>query len=129
MKITKKEASFSQIIAAIVHYESGELDCAITLAAAAEGMLSSYDKRYLFDQLLDLAKTAKIDLNQVINWLKHSGDPDSIDIREFEAAIAIARAITKFIAAYSQSTVQFENFLRHAHESGILPVRLYPISN
>jgi hypothetical protein len=131
MKTNKKESSYNQIIAAIGHYNSGELDSAITLASAAENMVASSDNRYLQKQLWDAAKAAGINLNDVITWLKHhkDTDPDSVEITEFEAAITVARAITKFVATYGQSCTQFEDFLRRSHESGTLPVRLHQISN
>lgn len=129
MKTTKKKSSYNQIVAALGHYESGELDSAITLAAAAEGMLSANDDRYLFHQLQASGKAADIDQNQVINWLKHTSGSDPVNISQFEAAMAIARSITKFVAAHHQSTERFEIFLRQVYEDGILPVKLYKDSN
>jgi hypothetical protein len=125
MKTSKKESCYNQIVAAIDHFQKEQIDCAITLAAAAEGMLSTEDHRYLFREFRDNPEAVDIDLNSVINWLKHPGEPELANITELEAAFAIARAITKFIAAYHQSAERFERFLRHVHESGVLPIKLY----
>jgi hypothetical protein len=116
----KKESSARQLRAAIEHFEAGELDCAITLAAAAEGILSNTDEPYLFRMLRDDPEV-DFDLNLVINWLKHSGEPEEATIPVGEATIVIARAISKFVAVYHRSTERFEQFLRNGHEAGFLP--------
>jgi hypothetical protein len=107
----------------------GELDCAITLAAAAEGMLTTNDDRYLFRQLRSRSEATDIDFNLVVNWLKHPEGPDQLHIGRFEAAAVIARAITKFLATYHQSTLRFEGFLRKAYEDGVIPIKMYKDSN
>ena len=129
METTKKDSSHRQIQAAIVHFNEGDLDCAITLAAAAEGILAPTDEPHLFRDLRTSPNAQDIDLNLAINWLKYPDGPDEVQITEFEAAITIARAITKFIAAYHQSTLRFEQFLKRGYESGILPVRMHKISD
>lgn len=50
--ITKKEAARRQITATIEHYEKGEYECAVTLAGAAEGQLTTKDDdSHFFNQL------------------------------------------------------------------------------
>lgn len=124
LKVNKKQASYNQVVAAIDHFHKGELDCSITLAAAAEGMLSTIDERFLLKQLNGVPGAGDINWNLVITWLKHPGDPDLAEISEFEAAITISRAITKFVAAYHQSSPRFEHFLQHIYDEGIVPVLL-----
>ena len=47
--VTRKVAAQRQIDAAIVHLRRFELECAITLAAAAETMLPDTTSDYVFD--------------------------------------------------------------------------------
>ncbi len=47
MKTNKQLASMRQIHAAIDHLQKAEFESAITLASAAEGILSETDKPYL----------------------------------------------------------------------------------
>ena len=121
METSKKTSSQRQIEAGISHFERGELDCSITLSAAAEGILPETDDPHIFKQLKEHPAYNEMKYNLVINWLKHSGGPDKVMISEFEATLIIARAITKFVAVYHQSTDKFERFLRWGHEAGHLP--------
>ena len=79
------------------------------------------DDPHIFKQLREHPAYKEMDYNLVINWLKHPSEHDEAIISEFEATIIIARAITKFIAVYHQSTNEFERFLRWGHEAGHLP--------
>ena len=121
METSKKASTQRQLQAAITHCQKGELDCAITLSAAAEGMLPGTDDPYLFKSLRAHASAEGLDFNLVINWLKHPGDPETATLSEFEATIVIARAITKFVAVHHQSCKTFEAFLRWGHQEGHLP--------
>jgi hypothetical protein len=77
--MTKKEAAFRQITAAIKHFESEEYECAITLAGAAEGQLFTEDgSRDLFSELKMRVPPEFKDkqewvarLNETRDWLKH----------------------------------------------------------
>lgn len=120
LQTSKKKSSAQQIQSAIAHFEAGKLDCAITLAAAAEGILPDSSDPYLF-QILRHHPDVDFDLNLVINWLKHPVGPQEATITEGEATIVIARAISKFIAVYQESTQRFEQFLRKGYEAGWLP--------
>src|SRR5688572_25891059 len=107
---TKQQSAQRQIEATIRDLRHVELDCAITLAAAAEGMLPPTEDPHLFGKLRRRPEFRELDLNLVINWLKHSDGPENATISEFEAVFVIARAITKFIAAYHGSTKGFRDF-------------------
>lgn len=119
METDKKRSSQRQIETAIRLFHEGNLDSAITLGAAGEGLLPHTDDPHLFQMLQP--HNAELQLNLVINWLKHPGAPENATIDEFEAVIVIARAITKFVAVYHQSCEPFEAFLRRGHEVGHLP--------
>lgn len=125
METSKKESAQRQTEAAIRHFHAGDLDCAITLSAAAEGTLPDTEGPYIFAELREHPAYEEMDFNLVINWLKHKNGPETATISEFEAAMTIARAITKFVAVYRQSCEPFETFLRWGHEAGHLP-KLFP---
>ena len=99
----------------------GEFDCAITLAASAEGILPATEDPHIFKAIREDPNAQDIDLNLVINWLKHPAGPEPVNISEFEATLTIARAISKFIAVFHQSTRRFDEFLRWGHKAGHLP--------
>ena len=93
-----------------------EYECAITLAAAAEGLLPPTGEPHLFRGLKESIPPEEfkyLDFNKVVNWLKHykPEDPDPFVFLESEAVMLIQRAITKFIAVYHQSTKLMEAFL------------------
>jgi hypothetical protein len=118
LKTSKKASALRQINAAIAHLHEGELDCAITLAAAAEGMLPDTKRPHLHDlfwnEFCPKAKAVGIDIdfNFVINWLKHKFEPENLYIPEGEATVVIARAITKFMAVYDEEPETLVEFLR-----------------
>jgi hypothetical protein len=58
----------------------------------------------------------------MINWLKHVKEPDKITITGYEAAIVLIRAITKFVAAYSQISPEMDAFLETSREWGFPPL-------
>jgi hypothetical protein len=121
IKSTKQLASQRQIKAAIQHLLKQEFECAVTLAAAAEGLLPPTNDPHLFQDLrkeLTPEEYREFNFNLVINWLKHYNpeDPDPVEISEFEAVITIERAITKFNAVYHQSSELMEYFLNLARQ-------------
>jgi hypothetical protein len=120
LQTSKKESAARQLRSAVAHFENGDLDCAITLAGAAEGILPDTDDPYLFKMLRN-HPDVDFDLNLVVNWLKHPVGPEETIVGVGEATIVIARAISKFIAVYHQSTERFEQFLSDGHKAGILP--------
>ena len=118
--VTKKEAARRQITAAIEHYEKGEYECAITLAGAAEGQLTTKDDdNHLFNELrvrrppeFKNEKEWVDELNAAQHWLKHAtphlGDEWVFD--DFGAGTMILRAITKFHWTYRQISQRMINF-------------------
>jgi hypothetical protein len=127
IETTKQLAALRQITAAIEHLRKREYECAITLAAAAEGLLPPTDEPHLFSDLKEYISPEEfkhLDFN--INRLKHykPQDPDPFSFLESEAANLILRAITKFIAVYHQSTKRMEQFLEWYSAHHNLPVDL-----
>jgi hypothetical protein len=123
VETSKQLAALQQIHAAILHCKNEAFECAITLAASAEGLLPSTTERHLF-QLLKNSPVARsdFDYNSVINWLKHPVGPDDNAIPEFEVAIIIVRAISKFIATYRRGSPAMRSFVRWTFEQGHLPL-------
>jgi hypothetical protein len=100
VETTKKLAATKQIHGAVSHFWNDEYECAITLAAAAEGLLPATDRPHLFSILRASPAFKDLDANLFINWLKHPVDPNDAVISEFEVAMIIVRAISKFIAVF-----------------------------
>jgi hypothetical protein len=73
MDTSKKDSAQRQIECAITLFRQGKLDCAITLAAAAENMLPKTDEPHLHQALKPYHIDKDFDVNLMINWLKHSG--------------------------------------------------------
>ena len=119
LETSKKRSSLRQIEAAIKHFHNGDLDIAITLAAAGEGQLPETTKEYLFRLLRRLAPND--DFNLFISWLKHPGGPENATILEFEAVLVIARAIHKFVAVYGEASQSFIDFNKWATENTNIP--------
>jgi hypothetical protein len=122
---TRQLAALFQITAAIKHFYDGDLECAITLASAAEGVLpDAPEDETLFEHLkVTSAKhSRKFDLNFVQNWLKHGRynghEIEEMKITPFLAAIALWRAITKFVAVYQKETPEMEEFMVWSREIG-----------
>ncbi|HVR57306.1 MAG TPA: hypothetical protein VMT72_10830 [Pseudolabrys sp.] len=114
-----KLASARQIHAAMNLHAAGEQECAITLAAAAEGMLVEPDEPAFRQKVKDFAATlpeaeGSQKPNDFINWLKHgtyNGKKcDTATIDDIEAPVAIWRAITKFYAVYKAVTPDMEKW-------------------
>jgi hypothetical protein len=120
---TTRVASMRQIHAAIWHFERQDYECAITLAAAAEGMLPATEKPYFHQKvkalaagLPDEAEGAKAP-NDVITWLKHGTyngrTCDSARIEPLaECAPTIWRAISKFNAVYDDVSPQMASWAK-----------------
>lgn len=114
-----KQASARQIHAAMTHYATGQLECAITLAAAAEGMLVEPDEPAFRQKVKDFAAQlpeaeGAQGPNDFIVWLKHGTFKgkkcDTATIDDSEAPVAIWRAITKFYAVYKAVTPEMEKW-------------------
>lgn len=115
----KQRSAIRQICAAIKHFQNGEYECAITLAAAGEGQVPENMKSYLFRLLKE--KLPGYDHNAFSNWLKHPTGPRTATIPELEVVVMIARAIQKFVAAYEATRPEFEEFSKWAVNAGHIP--------
>jgi hypothetical protein len=118
-KLTMQEAATEQIHSAIEHFENQQLACAITLAAAGEGMLPATDKPHFHQKVKALGKALEgtggaTDPNDMITWLKHGTfrgkKCDSATIERLEVMVVIYRAITKFVAIYEKPSQEMEKF-------------------
>jgi len=101
-----------QIHAAIEHLQRGDFECAMTLAAAGEGMLPPTDEPH-FREL------ARMTVNDIVDWLRHGPMKDKENrrrvrgqtLKESEAIFVIYRAIAKFDAVFGdQKTPQMVSF-------------------
>jgi prolyl-tRNA synthetase len=118
-------ASMRQIHCAIEHLHRGDFEAAITLAGAAEGMLPTPGKPFLFQKIKALRPNPSLDsaesdgANDMITWLKHGTGPDgkrveNARIPEIDVIAAILRAISKFVAVYDVQSPQMEQFKKYA---------------
>ena len=111
IETTKQLAAQRQLDAAITHLHKSELECAISLSTAAEGLLPGTDSRHIFAYLRDHPLSKQVDFNETVNWLRQSAPPDTAIIYEFEAAVIIARAMSKFVAVYTEAPSEWYDFL------------------
>jgi hypothetical protein len=112
-----------QIHAAIDHLHRGDFECAITLAAAGEGMLPAIDNPDSFLKEMALipmpaSSCVEARVNEVIDWLAHgiSGASTRIElmqISELEMIATIFRAISRFEPVYGV-TPQMRQFAKCA---------------
>lgn len=123
IETNKQLAALRQIHAAIFFFRKDEFECAITLAAAAEGLLPTTNELHLFKALQssNIFKKGEYDCNLFINWLKHPIEPDYTVIPEFEVAMIIVRAISKFHVIYKTGSPVMKDFIKWAFEKGHLP--------
>ena len=120
VKVSKRDAVIRQIHAAIEHCQKGESVPAITLAAAAEGALPATDKDHLIKRINELGLFKQLDMNAVINWLKHDTGYQSADVLELEACATTMRAISKFAAVYEGVTPSMKAHYDWIEKRGIL---------
>jgi hypothetical protein len=107
---SKRDAAIQQIHAAIEHCQNGQLAPAITLGAAAEGSLPDTDKDHLIKRINDRGLFKELDMNAVINWLKHDTGQPAATLLELEAGATVMRAISKFAAVYNGVTPTMKTF-------------------
>lgn len=117
IRTTKKLSAMRQILTAIKLMDSKDYECAITLAGAAEGQIDEKlipkdNEPYLF-RVLRSEYDAKA-VNDDITWMKHASGADSREVTQFDATLTIARAIQKYVAAYQETHVKFEEFSQWA---------------
>ena len=111
IEITKRLAAQHQISAAVEHLHKAELDCAITLATAAERLLPDVESRQILAYLRDHPLSKQVEIDKTIEWLNRSAPSDAATIFEFEAAVVIARAMRRFAAAYTDVPSEWYDFL------------------
>jgi len=124
VELTRRQAALRQIDAAIKHVYDGEPDLAITLAAAAEGIMPPTDQPHVWKWWKDHPQFEDLNLNETITWLKHYNDqPDLRFIAEPEAAFTIFRAMTKYAAVqnYEGAPTHWITFLEWGSTSGYFP--------
>jgi hypothetical protein len=120
IETTIEQAARRQIYLAITLLHRSEFEAAITLAAAAEGMLPKPEKPYLFPKLKAWAEDLPKDepgakgANDFAVWLKHGelqGDKHAkATIPELEVVTMITRAISKYLAVYDGISPQMAQF-------------------
>lgn len=114
-------SALRQIEAAIDHLNAGQFECAVTLALAAEDHLPRSDAPYLYKVLSDRVPEDEMKMFNVLrNWLKHHIEPDEIEFSEFEVAVALIRATSKFFATYRKSSQKTEAFIAWCQAKGLL---------
>ena len=111
IETTKRLAAQRQIDAAVKHLLKSELEFAITLATAAEDLLPDTESRQTFAYLREHPLSKQVDIDETINWLKCSAPLDAATIFEFEAAVVIARVMSKFATAYTEVPSEWYDFL------------------
>jgi len=118
--VTAQVASMRQIHAAIEHDGLQNYECAITLAAAAEGMLPITENEHFhkkvkaFAAALPEGTEGATDPNDTITWLKHGTFKgkkcEEATIDHAEVMVTIWRAITKFQAVYDEVSPQMKSW-------------------
>lgn len=120
IEVTARVASMRQIHAAIEHEARQNFECAITLAAAGEGIIPATENEHFHKKVKDFAASlpesteGATDPNEVINWLKHgkyNGKPcEKATIEHVEVMVTIWRAISKFHAVYDDVSPQMTSW-------------------
>ena len=120
VETTIEQAARRQIYLAITLLHRSEFEAAMTLAAAAEGMLPKPQKPYLFPKLKAWAENLPEEepgakgLNDFAVWLKHGeAQKDKYakaTISELEVVTMITRAISKYLAVYDGISPEMARF-------------------
>ncbi len=126
IETSKTLAAKRQIDAAVVHIQRAELECAITLAAAAENLLPDTAEPHVLAYLRGHPSYKKghsesVDFNETINWLKHDTKPDTKVIFEKEAALIIVRAMSKYAAVHNEGSSPWASFIEWGETRGHWP--------
>ena len=74
------------IAAALGHLHKAELEAAIALATAAEGLLPDAEGRRVSAYLQQHKLSKQVDIDKTIDWLTRNVPPDAATISEFEAS-------------------------------------------
>jgi hypothetical protein len=143
IETTIERAASRQIYLAITLLHRSEFEAAITLAAAAEGMLPEPDKPYLFPKLKAWAETLPKEdagakgLNDFAVWLKHGevrhDKHAKAIVSELEAITMITRAISKFLAVYGGIAPQMAEFrdrvIKRLQEKEVEAAKKQPVAS
>ena len=121
IETTKRLAAQRQIDAALGHLHQSELEVAIALATAAEGLLPDAEVRQVSAYLQEHPLGKQVAIEKTIHWLKHCAPPDAATIFEFEAAVVVARVMSKFAAAYGDAPAEWYDFLSWGVAKGHWP--------
>lgn len=126
LPLTKEMAAMRQTHFAILAHEAGNLDAAVTLAGAADGLLPELPTQEIFSRLRDdpkaLAEHNKKDWVQILNyerdWLKHPTPNLSTDITitSLDAGFMIIRAMSK-LPKWSEKMIEFKEWYLKAMRS------------
>ena len=118
-RINRKISALRQIHSAIKLFHEEEYESTITLALTAESQLPHVAAPYLYDRLKARVSPDEVGIfNDVRNWLKHLTPPDEIDITNFDAALALVRATTKFKAVFGESSPAMDEFAGWIRQKG-----------
>ena len=107
----KRLAAQREIDAALGHLHKSELEAAMAPATAAEGLLPDAEGRRVSAYLEAHKLSKQVDIDKAIDWLKRSAPPDAATIFEFEAAVVMARVMSRFAAAYTDAPAEWYDFL------------------
>jgi hypothetical protein len=113
IQTSKRLSAERQIHAAIAHSRAGDFECAITLCSAAEGQIPEPSKPS--SHLRNALKQAAAEnptpddgkdaaFNYAARWMKHTEGADEVEIEEWEVAMWLIRAISKYRATYGIGT-------------------------
>jgi hypothetical protein len=124
VRTTKKLSAMRQILMAIRCIDSVDYECAVTLAGAAEGQID--EKLIPADTELHLFRVIRRyfsseETNADVVWMKHPSGKFNRDVTQFDVALTISRAIQKYVAAYQETHVRFEDFSQWAVEKKHIP--------
>ena len=109
MRTTRAASARRHIEAAVTMLHAGQLDCAVSLAAAGEGLLVGRVPTPYLDQLLDRVEPAGPHFD-AREWLQSFREPSAVDVSELDAAIVLLRAVATFIATCGHSSRAFDDF-------------------
>lgn len=128
-RVSKKDAAMRQIHAAIRMAREEEYESAVTLANAAEGMLSGGEPNHFYEQLKAFRPDDVTDakgwanwLNETAHWLKHPTPQLESErvVFEYETWIMVMRAISKYYWTFHENTKEMRDFVEWAKAQGFL---------
>jgi hypothetical protein len=124
IQTNRKLSAQRQIHAALGHFNAGDYECAITLSLAAEDQMPEPEGIYMWVALKQVIpdKADLAILNETRNWLKHFKETDTREISEFEVAIALLRATSKYHAVFGEKSPEIDSFVNWCLSKDLLRV-------